>query len=179
MATNNQIKGLNPPQVKESREKHGVNILTPPPKPSLWIKFFENFKDPMIRILLVALALSMGVAIYEIYTGEGLDALFEPIGIFVAIILATGIGFALEVNANKKFEVLNQVNDDVQVKVIRDGVITQVARKDIVVGDIVILGTGDEVPADGVLIDSVALSINESTLTGEPLIKKSHLPEDF
>ena len=179
MATNNQIKGLNPQQVKESREKHGINILTPPPKPSLWIKFFENFKDPMIRILLVALALSMGVAIYEIYTGEGLDALFEPIGIFVAIILATGIGFALEVNANKKFEVLNQVNDDVQVKVIRDGVITQVARKDIVVGDIVILGTGDEVPADGVLIDSVALSINESTLTGEPLIKKSHLPEDF
>ena len=179
MAINNQIKGLNPQQVKESREKHGINILTPPPKPSLWIKFFENFKDPMIRILLVALALSMGVAIYEIYTGEGLDALFEPIGIFVAIILATGIGFALEVNANKKFEVLNQVNDDVQVKVIRDGVITQVARKDIVVGDIVILGTGDEVPADGVLIDSVALSINESTLTGEPLIKKSHLPEDF
>lgn len=179
MATNNQIKGLNPQQVKESREKHGINILTPPPKPSLWIKFFENFKDPMIRILLVALALSMGVAIYEIYTGEGLDALFEPIGIFVAIILATGIGFALEVNANKKFEVLNQVNDDVQVKVIRDGVITQAARKDIVVGDIVILGTGDEVPADGVLIDSVALSINESTLTGEPLIKKSHLPEDF
>ena len=179
MANDNQVKGLNPQQVKESREKHGINILTPPPKPSLWIKFFENFKDPMIRILLVALLLSMGVAIYEIYTGEGLDALFEPIGIFVAIILATGIGFALEVNANKKFEVLNQVNDDVQVKVIRDGVITQVARKDIVVGDIVILGTGDEVPADGVLIDSVALSINESTLTGEPLIKKSHLPEDF
>lgn len=179
MATNNQAKGLNAQQVKESRDKHGINILTPPPKPSLWIKFFENFKDPMIRILLVALVLSMGVAIYEIYIGEGLDALFEPIGIFVAIILATGIGFALEVNANKKFEVLNQVNDDVMVKVIRDGVITQVPRKDIVVGDIVILGTGDEVPADGVLIDSVALSINESTLTGEPLIKKSHLPEDF
>lgn len=179
MATNNQTKGLNAQQVKESRDKHGINILTPPPKPSLWIKFFENFKDPMIRILLVALVLSMGVAIYEIYIGDGLDALFEPIGIFVAIILATGIGFALEVNANKKFEVLNQVNDDVMVKVIRDGVITQVPRKDIVVGDIVILGTGDEVPADGVLIDSVALSINESTLTGEPLIKKSHLPEDF
>lgn len=179
MATNNQTKGLNAQQVKESRDKHGINILTPPPKPSLWIKFFENFKDPMIRILLVALVLSLGVAIYEIYRGEGLDALFEPIGIFVAIILATGIGFALEVNANKKFEVLNQVNDDVMVKVIRDGVITQVPRKDIVVGDIVILGTGDEVPADGVLIDSVALSINESTLTGEPLIKKSHLPEDF
>ncbi len=179
MAENQHIKGLTAQQVIESREKNGVNILTPPPKPSLWIKFFENFKDSMIRILLVALALSMGIAIYHISVGEGISSLFEPIGIFVAIILATGIGFALEVNANKKFEVLNQVNDDVAVKVIRDGVITQVPRKDIVVGDIVILGTGDEVPADGVLIDSVALSINESTLTGEPLIKKSHRPEEF
>ena len=180
MADNQHIKGLTAQQVIESREKHGVNILTPPPKPSLWIKFFENFKDPMIRILLVALALSVGIAIYEFtQPGHGLEVFFEPVGIFVAIMLATGIGFALEVNANKKFEILNQVNDDVAVKVIRDGVITQVPRKDIVVGDIVILGTGDEVPADGVLIDSVALSINESTLTGEPLIKKSHLPEKF
>lgn len=179
MSQKQQHKGLTAQQVTDSREKHGINILTPPPKPSLWVKFFENFKDPMIRILLVALALSMGIAIYELCTGHGWDALFEPIGIFVAIILATGIGFILEVNANKKFEILNQVNDDVAVKVIRDGVITQVPRKDIVVGDIVILGTGDEVPADGVLIDSVALSINESTLTGEPLIKKSHLPEEF
>ena len=180
MADNQHIKGLTAQQVIESREKHGVNILTPPPKPSLWIKFFENFKDPMIRILLVALALSVGIAIYEFtQPGHGLEVFFEPVGIFVAIMLATGIGFALEVNANKKFEILNQVNDDVAVKVIRDGVITQVPRKDIVVGDIVILGTGDEVPADGVLIDSVALSINESTLTGEPLIKKSHLPEEF
>ncbi len=179
MATEQSLNGLNLTQVEESRAKHGVNILTPPPKPSLWIKFFENFKDPMIRILLVALALSVGIAIYEFSTGHGLEVFFEPTGIFVAIMLATGIGFALEVNANKKFEILNQVNDDVAVKVIRDGVITQVPRKDIVVGDIVILGTGDEVPADGVLIDSVALSINESTLTGEPLISKSHREEDF
>lgn len=179
MTQDKHLKGLTNQQVIESREKHGVNILTPPPKPSLWVKFIEKFKDPMIRILLVALALSMGIAIYELCTGHGLDALFEPIGIFVAIMLATGIGFVLETNANKKFEILNQVNDDVAVKVIRDGVITQVPRKDIVVGDIVILGTGDEVPADGVLVDSVALSINESTLTGEPLIKKSHLPEEF
>lgn len=179
MATESQLKGLTAQQVEESRVKYGVNILTPPPKPSLWVKFFENFKDPMIRILLVALALSIGIAIYEFSIGHGLEVFFEPTGIFVAIMLATGIGFALEVNANKKFEILNQVNDDVAVKVIRDGVITQVPRKDIVVGDIVILGTGDEVPADGVLIDSVALSINESTLTGEPLIKKSHLPEEF
>lgn len=179
MATEQHLKGLTSQQVEESRVKHGVNILTPPPKPTLWVKFFESFNDPMIRILLVALALSLGIAIYELSTGHGLEVLFEPVGIFVAVMLATGIGFALEVSANKKFEVLNQVNDDVAVKVIRDGVITQVPRKDIVVGDIVILGTGDEVPADGVLVDSVALSINESTLTGEPLIKKSHLPEEF
>ena len=180
MTTNNTSNGLTSQQVIENRKKHGVNILTPPPKPSLWIKFFENFKDPMIRILLVALALSMGIAVYEFtQPGHGLEVFFEPVGILVAIILATGIGFILEVNANKKFEVLNQVNDDVAVKVIRDGGITQVPRKDIVVGDLVILNTGDEVPADGVLIDSVALSINESTLTGEPLIKKSHLPEEF
>lgn len=179
MATEQSLKGLTPKQVEENRVKHGVNILTPPPKPSLWVKFFENFKDPMIRILLVALALSVGIAIYEFSTGHGLEVFFEPTGIFVAIMLATGIGFALEVNANKKFEILNQVNDDVAVKVIRDGVITQVPRKDIVVGDIVILGTGDEIPADGVLIDSVALSVNESTLTGEPLISKSHREEDF
>lgn len=179
MATEQSLKGLTLQQIEESRTKHGVNILTPPPKPSLWIKFFENFKDPMIRILLVALALSVGIAIYEFTTGHGLEVFFEPTGIFVAIMLATGIGFALEVNANKKFEILNQVNDDVAVKVIRDGVITQVPRKDIVVGDIVILGTGDEIPADGVLIDSVALSVNESTLTGEPLISKSHREEDF
>ena len=179
MATEH-LNGLNQAQVEESRAKHGVNILTPPPKPSLWVKFFENFKDPMIRILLVALALSMGIAIYEfVSTDHGAQVFFEPTGIFVAIMLATGIGFALEVNANKKFEILNQVNDDVAVKVIRDGVITQVPRKDIVVGDIVVLGTGDEIPADGVLIDSVALSVNESTLTGEPLISKSHREEDF
>ena len=179
MATEH-LNGLNQAQVEESRAKYGVNILTPPPKPSLWVKFFENFKDPMIRILLVALALSMGIAIYEfVTTDHGAQVFFEPTGIFVAIMLATGIGFALEVNANKKFEILNQVNDDVAVKVIRDGVITQVPRKDIVVGDIVVLGTGDEIPADGVLIDSVALSVNESTLTGEPLISKSHREEDF
>lgn len=179
MVTEQQLKGLTPQQVEESRAKHGVNILTPPPKPSLWTKFFENFKDPMIRILLVALTLSLGISVYEFTTGHGMEVFFEPTGIFVAIILATGIGFALEVNANKKFEILNQVNDDVAVKVIRNGAITQVPRKDIVVGDIVILGTGDEVPADGVLLDSVALSINESTLTGEPLISKSHRPEEF
>ena len=181
MSTENQsLTGLNQQQVEESRAKYGVNILTPPPKPSLLSQFLENFKDPLIKILLVALGLSIGIAVYE-YTlpTHGFEVFFEPLGILVAILLATVIGFALEVSANKKFEILNQVNDDVPVKVMRDGNMTQVARKDIVVGDIVILETGDEVPADGVLLDSVALNINESTLTGEPLIRKSHKPEDF
>lgn len=181
MSTETQsLTGLSRQQVKESREKYGVNILTPSAKESLWVQFLENFKDPLIRILLVAMCLSIGIAIYEYTLPEhGMEVFFEPLGIIVAILLATVIGFALEVSANKKFEILNQVNDDVLVKVIRDGNVTQVPRKDIVVGDIVILETGDEVPADGELLESVALSINESTLTGEPLIRKSHKPEDF
>ncbi len=181
MSTDNRINtGLSQNQVEESRRKHGINILTPPPKPSLWSQFIKHFDDPLIKILLVALLFSIGIAVYEYTLPEhGFNVFLEPLGIFIAIILATVIGFALEVNANKKFEILNQVNDDVLVKVIRDSNVTQVPRKDIVVGDIVILETGDEVPADGVLVDSVALNINESTLTGEPLIKKSHKPEDF
>ncbi|MBQ8773158.1 MAG: HAD-IC family P-type ATPase, partial [Muribaculaceae bacterium] len=174
------IKGLSVAEVTESRNLHGVNVLTPPPKPSLLKRFLESFNDPLIKILLVALALSAGIAVYEsTLPGNGFEVFFEPIGILVAVLMATVIGFAVEVNANKKFEILNQVNDDIQVKVIRDGHVTQIPRRDIVVGDIVILGTGDEVPADGILLDSISLSINESTLTGEPSIRKSHRQEDF
>lgn len=174
------MPGLSPEQVKESRERYGVNVLTPPPKPSMWKLFWTNFKDPMIRILLIALGLSAGIAVYEVTLPEhGAEAFFEPAGILLAILLATVIGFALEQSANRKFDILNQVNDDVAVKVMRGGNVTQVPRKDVVVGDIVILETGDEVPADGELIDSVTMSINESTLTGEPLIRKSHRKEDF
>lgn len=174
------INGLTPQQVEDSRKKHGINILTPPPKASLWSQFLENLKDPLIKILFVALGLSVGIAIYEFsMPTHGAEVFLEPAGIFIAITMATVIGFALEVNANKKFEILNQVNDDILVKVIRESNVTQIPRKDIVVGDIVILETGDEVPADGILIDSIALSINESTLTGEPIIRKSHRPEDF
>jgi Ca2+-transporting ATPase len=170
------LTGLNDSQVAESRRLHGTNILTPPPKPSLWIKFFDCFKDPLIRILLVALLLSIGISIYEYAMPQnGAGVFLEPLGILVAILLATVIGFALEVNANNKFEILNQVNDDIAVTVIRNGSVMQIARKDIVVGDIVILETGDEVPADGRLINSVGLSINESTLTGEPIAHKSHI----
>ncbi len=180
MSQQNQFSGLTSQQVSESREKYGVNILTPPPKASLWKQFFESFTDPLIKILLVALCLSIGIAIYEsTLPGHGFEVFLEPLGILIAILLATLIGFVLEVNANKKFEILNQVNDDIAVKVIRDGNVTQVPRKDIVVGDIVILETGDEVPADGELLDTMSLSINESTLTGEPLISKSHKEEDF
>ena len=115
-------KGLTNEQVEESRKKHGSNILTPPEKESLWSQFLQKFTDPIIRILLIALVLSVGVSLYEFFAhDEGLSVLFEPIGIFVAIMLATCIGFAFEVSANKKFEVLNKVSDDEEVKVVRNG----------------------------------------------------------
>ncbi len=173
-------KGLTSQEVLESRHKHGANILTPPAKTPIWKQFIEKFNEPLIKILLVALCLSVGIAAYEVFgLQEGASAFLEPVGIFVAIVLATVIGFVLELNANKKFEMLNQVNDDVLVTVVRDGNVTQVARKDIVVGDIVVLGTGDEIPADGTLVDTVSLSVNESTLTGEPVIKKTHIESEF
>ena len=167
-------KGLTNEQVEESRKKHGSNILTPPEKESLWSQFLQKFTDPIIRILLIALVLSVGVSLYEFFAhDEGLSVLFEPIGIFVAIMLATCIGFAFEVSANKKFEVLNKVSDDEEVKVVRNGNITVIGRKEIVVGDVVIIETGDEVPADGELIDAFSLQVNESDLTGEPMATKT------
>ena len=173
-------KGLTNEQVEESRRKHGSNVLTPPKKESLWHQFFDKLKDPIIRILLIALALSVGVSLYQYFTTEeGVAVLFEPIGIFVAIMLATCIGFAFEVSANKKFEVLNKVSDDEEVKVVRNGNITVIGRKEIVVGDIVIIETGDEVPADGELIDAFSLQVNESDLTGEPMANKTIDPKDF
>ncbi len=169
--------GLSHEEVLESRKKHGVNILTPPERTSLWVQFLEKFSDPLIRILLVALLLSVGISAYEAFwLGHDMSVFLEPLGIFVAIMLATVVGFIVEVNANKKFQLLNQVCDDIMVKVVRDGKITEVPRKDIVVGDVVMLETGEEVPADGELLDSMLLSINESTLTGEPMISKSHKP---
>ena len=173
-------KGLTNEQVEESRKKHGSNVLTPPQKESLWHQFLHKFTDPIIRILLIALGLSIAVSLYQYFTTEeGLSVLFEPIGIFVAIMLATCIGFAFEVSANKKFEVLNKVSDDEEVKVVRNGNITVIGRKEIVVGDIVIIETGDEVPADGELIDAFSLQVNESDLTGEPMATKTIDPKDF
>ena len=170
-----QLNGLTHDAVLESRDRYGENILTPPPSTPLWFQFLEKFQDPLIRILLVAFLLSIGIASYEYFCIEPDASVFlEPLGIFIAVILATGVGFIVEVNANKKFKILNQVNDEIMVKVIRDGKITETPRKDFVVGDIVILETGDEVPADGELLDSMMLSINESTLTGEPMTRKTH-----
>lgn len=171
------LEGLSPVQVAESIRLHGTNVITPPPRESLWVKFFENFKNPLIRILLVALALSIGIACYEYFNDGGFKVFLEPIGILVAIMLATLIGFYLETNANRKFEILNRTTDDLAVKVRRGGAVHEIPRRDVVVGDIVILDTGDEVPADGRLLDSLSMGVNESSLTGEPLAHKSHHPE--
>ena len=177
----NRKQGLTSQQVEESRLKYGANVLTPPARESLWKKFIEKFEDPIIRILLVAWLLSMIISCVHCWGPEqaGFSAFLEPIGIFFAIILASGIGFIFEVKAARAFDVLNTVNDDVMVTVLRDGKVREVSRKEIVVGDVVILNTGDEVPADGVLLESQALQINESTLTGEPVISKSVVEAEF
>ena len=181
MENKQQYQGLNPEQVAESRRLHGENVLTPPEKTSLWKQFLEKFEDPIIRILLVAWVLSMVIAGVHCWGPEaaGFSAFLEPLGIFFAIMLASCVGFFFEVKANRAFDVLNTVNDDILVTVVRGGKITEVPRRDIVVGDVVLLGTGDEVPADGHLLEAVSLQINESTLTGEPLISKTTREEDF
>ena len=176
-----KIQGLTQQQVEESRRLYGENILTPPARESLWKKFLEKFEDPIIRILLIAWLLSMVISCVHCWGPEkaGFSAFLEPIGIFFAIVLASGIGFIFEVKAARAFEVLNTVNDDVLVTVMRDGKVQEVSRKEIVVGDIVLLNTGDEVPADGVLLQAQSLQINESTLTGEPMIAKTTIEADF
>ena len=183
MEDNKKHQGLSQQEVLASRQQHGENVLTPPAKTPLWKQFVEKFQDPIIRILLLAFLASVGIACFEFFhegeTQGDLSVFFEPIGIFVAIILATGIGFWFEVKANRAFDILNQVNDDDPVQAIRDGRVTEVPKRDIVVGDIVVLGTGVEVPADGELLESVSLQINESTLTGEPIVKKSCDAADF
>lgn len=164
--------GLTDEQAEASRQKYGKNILTPPARTPLWKLFLEKFKDPIIRILLAAALLSLIISIIH-------NEYAETIGIFAAIFLATGVAFWFEMDANRKFELLNQVNDDILFKVIRNGNIHEVAKQDIVVGDIVVLETGEEVPADGELIEAISLQVNESTLTGEPVISKTTNPEHF
>ncbi len=168
-------QGLNDAQVAESRCLHGENVLTPVKRDPLWKQFLRGFKDPLIVILLVALSLSVGIAIYEAYidADHSFKPFFEPVGIFVAIFLATGLSFWFEMKANKEFAILNQVNDEEPVQVWRNGAVTQIPRKDVVVGDIVVVNTGDEIPADGRLLEAASMSVDESTLTGEPSCMKT------
>ncbi len=172
--------GLTDAEVLESRSKHGVNILTPPEKEPLWKQFLEKFTDPLIIILLIAGLLSIGISCYEFFSlDEDFAVFFEPIGIFVAILLATGLAFYFELKADQEFAILNQVNDDEAVEVIRNGNTVQIPRRDVVVGDLAFLNTGDEVPADGELLEAVSLNIDESSLTGELLCHKSVDEKDF
>lgn len=173
-------EGLTDAEVLESRKKYGANVLTPPEKDPLWKQFLEKFEDPLIIILMIAGVLSIGISFYEYFgLGEGGEVFFEPAGIFVAILLATGLAFYFELQADKEFTILNQVNDDEPVEVIRNGNVKQIPRKDVVVGDIVILNTGEELAADGELIEAVQLHLDESTLTGEPVCGKSINKEEF
>ena len=172
--------GLTAREVEESRRKYGDNVLTPPEKEPVWKQFLEKFQDPIIRILLIALLLSVAVSLYQLFTGaEGMSVLFEPLGIFVAVMLATTVGFLFEQSANKKFEILNQSEDETLVTVYRDGLIQRIERKDVVVGDTVVIETGDEIPADGTLFEAVSLRVNESDLTGEPSSSKTTEEADF
>lgn len=174
------INGLNDQEVLASRQKYGENLLTPPTKEPMWKRFITKFEDPLIIILLVAGVLSIAISFYEYYgLHEGTEVFFEPVGIFIAILLATGMAFFFEEKANKAFSVLNQVNDEEPVEVIRNGNTTQITKREVVVDDIVRLNTGSEVPADGVLLQAISLNIDESSLTGEPICHKSTHEADF
>ena len=180
MSSKLEYTGLTEAEVLKSREKYGENVLTPPPRTPMWKLFLEKFSDPIIRILLVALLLSVGVAVYHVATGEaGASALFEPAGIALAILLATVVGFLFEMSAAKKFDILNQVNDDLPVKVVRGGHIVEIPKREVVVGDIIMLNAGDEIPADGILLSAVSVQVNESSLTGEPMATKTTVEADF
>lgn len=174
METRHHYTGLSAQEVEASRKEHGENVLTPPAKKPIWLQFLDKFKDPLIIILILAGVLSIGISFYEyLGLGHGAAVFFEPGGIFVAILLATGLSFYFEYQADKEFAILNQVNDDEPVEVIRQSNITEVPRRNIVVGDIVVLNTGEEVPADGELLESIQLSVDESSLTGEPMCPKT------
>ena len=172
--------GLTTSQAQASRLRYGKNELTPRPRTSRWKLFLEKFEDPIIIILLIAMALSLLSSSYEYFitktdtTGAGF---FEPVGVCLAILLSTGIAFYFELKSEREFELLSQVGDEVCYKVLRDGYITQIPKRDIVVGDLLYLDTGEEVPADAELLEAVSLSVDESTLTGEPMTHKSVLPE--
>ena len=186
-----RYRGLSDSEIKESREKYGNNTLTPVERESNWKLFFEGLTGPLghfipgwkngdslIFILEIAAILSLIVAYFE-SGSKGFSVFFEPIGIIIAILLATGVSFYFERRAKKEFNLLNKVDDEEKVLVIRNRRYTKIAKKDIVVGDIIILTVGDEVPADAEILDSTNLNIDESTLTGEPSCRKSAKEEDF
>ena len=162
----NKRFGLTDEQVKQSREQYGRNVLTPPHRTSLWKLYLDKYRDPIIQILLVAAFVSLILAFIE-------HNFMETIGIFVAVFLATTVGFYFERDAAKKFNVLTALSEEQPVKVRRGGKVMQIPRHDIVVGDVVLIEVGDEVPADGELLVSTDLQINESTLTGEPITEKN------
>lgn len=162
----NKRIGLTDEQVKQSREQHGKNVLTPPQRTSLWKLYLDKYRDPIIQILLVAAFVSLILAFIE-------KNFMETIGIFVAVFLATTVGFYFERDAAKKFNLLTALSEEQPVKVRRNGKVIEIPRHDVVVGDVVLVEVGDEVPADGELIVCNDLQINESTLTGEPVTEKS------
>ena len=172
--------GLTEAEVLESRRKYGINVLSEPERTPLWRRFLEKFSDPLIIILLVAGFFSIGISCYEYWVlHEGSTVFFEPVGIFIAILLATGMAFVFEVKADREFAILNQVNDEEPVMVIRDHQRRQITKWEVVVGDIVQVTAGDEIPADGVLLEAVSLDVDESTLTGEPVCHKSIDKQEF
>ncbi len=162
----NKRIGLTDEQVKQSREQHGKNVLTPPQRTSLWKLYLDKYRDPIIQILLVAAFVSLILAFIE-------KNFMETIGIFVAVFLATTVGFYFERDAAKKFNLLTALSEEQPVKVRRNGKVMEIPRHDVVVGDVVLVEVGDEVPADGELIVCNDLQINESALTGEPVTEKS------
>ena len=158
-------QGLSAEEVLLSRLEYGENVLTPPQRPSMWRLYLEKYQDPMVRILLVAALVSLVLAFVK-------QDFLETMGIIAAIILATTVGFYFERDAARKFDVLTQLGEEQLVKVVRDGKVMEIARREVVVGDLVIVETGDEVPADGQLVEATDLQLDESSLTGEPLTNK-------
>ena len=158
-------QGLSAEEVLISREEHGENVLTPPKRTSMWRLYLEKYEDPMVRILLVAAIVSLMLAFVK-------HDFMETVGIIAAVVLATTVGFYFERDAARKFDVLTQLGEEQPVKVIRDGRVQEIARRDVVVGDVVMVETGDEIPADGQLLEAIDLQVDESSLTGEAMTNK-------
>ena len=160
-----KIQGLTSQEVEQSRLEHGENVLTPPKRQSMWRLYLEKYEDPMVRILLVAAVISLVLAFVR-------QDFVETIGIIAAVVLATTVGFYFERDAIRRFNVLTQLGEEQLVKVVREGQVIEIPRREVVVGDIVLVETGDEVPADGQLLEATDLQVDESSLTGEPLANK-------